>query len=205
MKKTKQVSLQRMRKSWRPFAQNSLSVAVVSAMLAGCGDTEDATIYQGVDDCSGDNPDFAEQCKAAYEYALEEAGRTGPKYNTENECSQEFGANACVQAPRSNWFMPAMTGFMFARMMTNNRPYYSQPMYSSRYSGSIFHDRWVSSDGQDYGSSRYKKSTVKVGRDQMKPKPTATKTMSRGGFGSTVSAKSSWGSSKSSSSKSWGG
>lgn len=207
MKKTKTVSLQRMRKSWRPFAQNSLSVAVVSAILAGCGDSEEAVVYAGVEDCVSDNPDFAEQCKAAYEYALEEAARTGPKYQTENECIQEFGANACVQAPRSSWFMPAMAGYMFARVMTNNRPYYSQPMYSSRYPGSIFYDRWVTSDGYDYGSSRYKKSTVKVGRDQMKPKPSVTKTISRGGFGSTVSAKSSWGSSKSksSSSKSWGG
>ncbi|MGX9417489.1 DUF1190 family protein [Vibrio sp. RC27] len=204
MKKTKHISLDRMRKTWRPFAQNTLSVAVVSAMIAGCGDSEEAVIYQHVDDCISDNPDFAQQCKAAYEYALEEASRTGPKYNTENECIQEFGNNSCVQVNNSSWFMPAMTGFMFARMMNNNRPYYSQPMYYSRYPGSIFYDRWVTSDGYDYGSSKSRRSTIKIGKDQIKPKPTTTRTMSRGGFGSTVSAKSSWSSSKSKS-KSWGG
>jgi uncharacterized protein YgiB involved in biofilm formation len=205
MKRTKVVSLTRMRKNWRPFAQNSLSVAVFAALLSGCGDNEEAVIYQQVDDCVNDNPDFADQCKAAYEYALEEAARTGPKYATQNECVQEFGQNACVQAPQSSWFMPAMTGYMFARLMSNNRPYYSQPMYHSSYPGSIFYNRWVTSDGMDYGSSRYSKSKVNLDKSQMKSKPTVTKTMSRGGFGSTVSAKSSWSSKRSSSSKSWGG
>ncbi len=203
MKKTKSMALDRMRKSWRPFAQNTLSVAVASAILSGCSDpAEKAVVYQKVDDCISDNPRFAEQCRAAYQHALEEASRTGPKYNSENECIQEFGAGACVQAPQSNWFMPAMAGFMFARVMQNNRPYYSQPMYSSRYRGSIFYDRWVTADGYDYGSSRYSRSSVRVDKNQMKPKPATTRTISRGGFGSTVSAKSSWSSSKSSSSSS---
>lgn len=205
LKRTREVSLPRMRKSWRPFAQTSISVAVFSALLSGCGDKEEAVIYQKVDDCISDNPDLADQCRAAYEYALQEAQRTGPKYSTQAECTQEFGYNSCVRAPQSDWFMPAMTGFMFARMLNNNRPYYSQPMYQSSYPGSIFYNRWVTADGYDFGSSRYSKTKVRLEKGQMKSKPTVTKTMSRGGFGSTVSAKSSWGSSRSSSSKSWGG
>ncbi len=208
MKKTKQVRLDRMRKNWRPFAFNSLSLAIVSSLIAGCGDsTEEATIYRQVGDCISDNPEFADQCEAAYQNAVQEAERTAPKYQSEAECVQEFGLDACVRSPNSNWFMPAMTGFMFARMLDGSRPYYSQPMYYSRYPGSIFYDRWVSADGHDYGSSRYRKSTVNVSRDQMKPKATVSRTISRGGFGSTVSAKSSWGSSRSSSStrSSWGG
>ncbi len=218
MKKTRSVTLGRMRKSWRPFAQSTLSVAVASAILSGCSDaSEKAVVYQKVEDCISDNPSFAEQCRAAYQYALAEASRTGPKYKNETECSQEFGAGSCVQTSQ-NWFMPAMTGFMFARMLNNDRPYYSQPMYSSRYPGSIFYDRWVTADGYDYGSSRYSRSSTRIEKKEMKPKPATTKTISRGGFGSTVSAKSSWGSNKSkssssrsksksyrSSSSSWGG
>jgi len=207
MKRSKQVVLASMRKNWRTFSVTPITVAFAGAVLSGCSDnSSDASIYQGLDDCIDDNPNYSSECQAAYQNALEEAERTAPKYQTQNDCVSEFGANACVQSSSNNWFMPAMAGFMFGRMMDNNRGYYSQPMFRSYYPGSIFYDRWTTADGYDYGKSSYKKSKVRVSKDQMKPKPTVNRTISRGGFGSTVSAKSSWSSSKSSSgSKSWGG
>lgn len=205
MKRSKKVVLASMRKDWRAFSVAPVTVAFAGAVLSGCSDnTQEATIYQSLDDCIDDNPNYSQECRAAYQYALEEAERTAPKYRTEYDCVAEFGIDACVQSPRNNWFMPAMAGFMFGRMMDSDRGYYSQPMFRSYYPGSIFYDRWTTADGYDYGRSSYKKSKVRVNREQIKPKPTVSRTISRGGFGSTVSAKSSW-SKSSSGSKSWGG
>ncbi|PSW22250.1 hypothetical protein C9I98_03020 [Photobacterium sanctipauli] len=205
MKRSKQVVLASMRKNWRPLTYTPITAAFASIALSGCSDNDqDAVIYQSLDDCLDDNPSYSEECRSAYQFALQESSRTAPKYNSEYDCEAEFGDNACIQPRGQNWFMPAMAGFMFARMLNNNN-YYSQPMYYSRYPGSIFYDRWTTADGRDYGN-RYKKAKVRVNRDSMKPKPTVSRTISRGGFGSTVSAKSSWGSSRSSSgSKGWGG
>lgn len=211
MKRSKQVVLPSMRKqgkqsSWRMGSAAPISVAFAGVMLSGCSDnSREATIYQGLEDCIDDNPNYSQECRAAYQFALEEAARTAPKYRTEYDCSAEFGVNACMEAPNnSSWFMPAMAGFMFSRMLDDDRRYYSQPMFRSSYPGSIFYDRWTTADGYDYGKSSYRKTKVRVSRDHMKPKPTVSRTISRGGFGSTVSAKSSW-SRSSSGSKSWGG
>ncbi|CAG21924.1 DUF1190 family protein [Photobacterium profundum] len=207
MKRSNQVVLASMRKNWRTFTVAPVTVAF-AGVLSGCTDnSSEASIYQGLNDCVDDNPSYTSECQAAYQNALAEAERTAPKYQTQYDCSAEFGNNACVQSQQNNWFMPAMAGFMFSRMINNNnRGYYSQPMFRSSYPGSIFYDRWTTADGNDYGRSSYKKTKVRVSKDQMKPKATVNRTISRGGFGSTVSAKSSWNSSKSSSgSKGWGG
>ncbi|MCG7585962.1 DUF1190 family protein [Photobacterium sp. OFAV2-7] len=205
MKRSKQVVLASMRKNWRTFSVKPVSVAFAGAFLSGCSDNgSEAVIYHTLDDCLDDNPNYSQECRAAYQEALEEAERTAPKYRSEYDCTAEFGMNACMQTSNNNWYMPAMAGFMFGRMLDRDRGYYSQPMFRSYYPGSVFYDRWTTADGYDYGRSSYKKSKVRVTRDQMKPKPTVSRTISRGGFGSTVSAKSSW-SKSSSGSKSWGG
>ena len=203
MKRSQNVVLPEMRKNWRQFSLAPIYVAVTTAMISGCSDDSVRTnIYGTIDECIYDHPSYAAECKSAYQDALEEASRTAPKYKSIDDCAHEFGFSGCVAAPQNNWFMPAMAGFMFARMVDDRR-YYSQPMFTSTYSRSIFYDDWITADGRTYGKS-YQRGTVSVSRDEFKPKPTVKRTISRGGFGSTVSAKSSWSSSKSSS-KGWGG
>ena len=191
MKRSQDVVRASMRKNWQP-----ITVALTGFALTACGSNEqEAVIYQNLDECTTSNPENSQACESAYEHALQESSRTAPKYRSQNECEAEFGYNACVQPQNSGFFMPMMTGFMFGQMMNNN--YYSQPMYRSTYPGSSFYNRWASADGRDYGRN----ARVRVNRDQMKPKATVNRTISRGGFGSTVSAKSSWGGGN----KSWGG
>ncbi len=60
----------------------------------------------------------------------------------------------------------------------------------------------MTADGQVVGKAG-RTSTYKVSKSSLKPKPVVTKTVSRGGFGSVASAKSSWGGGKRSGS--WGG
>ncbi|GAL04317.1 DUF1190 family protein [Photobacterium aphoticum] len=211
MKRSKHVVLASMRKNWRPTMMAPFTAILAGAALSGCSDpSQDASIYQGLNDCIGDNPDHAEECRAAYQSALEEAARTSPKYASRADCELEFGINACVQAPSNDWFMPAMAGFMFARLINSDNRYYSQPMFRSTYPTSRYYGYWVTSDGYNYGKSSYKKSKVKIKYDDMKPKPAVNRTIKRGGFGSSVSAKSSWSSNRSYSTSSrsrggWGG
>lgn len=208
MKRSKQVVFASMRKCWRPAAMTPITVAVATVAITGCSDNDrKATIYQTLTDCIDDNPGMSQECTTAYKKALTEAARTAPKYDSRYACETEFGNNACIQQEGKSWFMPAMAGFMFYHMYdkhTGGYGYRSQPMFTSYQRGSVFYNDWTSADGYNYGNT-YKKTTVTISDDHMKPKATVNKTISRGGFGSTVSAKSSWSrSSSSSKSSSWG-
>ena len=96
--------------------------------------------------------------------------------------------------------MPFMAGFMVSQLLSP-RPYYSQPIYTSYSPYSPFRSKWVTADGYVFDGD-IRKRNYKVSPSVYKPKPTVTRTVSRGGFGSSVRAKSSWGSS--SRSGSWG-
>ncbi|OEE81780.1 hypothetical protein A1OQ_20555 [Enterovibrio norvegicus FF-162] len=199
MKRSQQVIKPRLRKSWRP-AVPSVTVAAI-VLVSGCSDNgKEMDIYANVTDCIDANPSYTNECRAAYQDAVDDAASTAPKYATRNDCASEFGYDNCVRAPQNNWFMPAMAGFMFGRAI-NNRPYYQQPMFSSTFPGSRYYGDWTSSDGYSYGK-KSRSSKVYVPQDHLKQKPAVSKTISRGGFGSKVAAKSSW---SRSSSKGWGG
>ncbi len=105
MKRSKQVVLGSMRKNWRTFSVKPVSVAFAGAFLSGCSDNgNEATIYQALDDCVSDNPNYSQECRAAYQDALDEAERTAPKYRTENDCVAEFGGKCMYAIP------PTITG-----------------------------------------------------------------------------------------------
>lgn len=198
-KRSKSINLSVMRKS---FSVKPLALGVAAIFLSACGDEQKATVFTTVDECTDANPEFAQKCQTAYEDALREAERTGPKYNTQSDCESEFGHNQCrvVQRDSGSFFMPFMAGYMLSNLMSP-RGYYSQPMFTSYSRYSPYRNRWIGADGYDFGD--YRRRNMRVSEKALKPKPTVTKTMSRGGFGSSVRAKSSWGSS--SKKGGWGG
>lgn len=195
-KRSKFINLSRMRKS--------VSVAPIAAslLLMGCGEEKQvANIYTNLDDCISDNPNAVSQCTLAYENALEEAKRTGPKFASQRDCEYDFGVNQCrsYNSGGSSFFMPFMAGYMLSNLMSPN--YYSQPLFTSYSRYSPHRNSWLGADGRFYGDNRYKR--VKVSKSDFKQKPAVVRTIKRGGFGSTAKAKSSWGSSRSRSG--WGG
>ena len=201
LKRTKRVDLSRMRKG---FAVKPLALGVASVFLSACADDrQPAKVYTSVDDCNQDYPDARQQCQAAYQQAVEEAARTSPKFSSENDCEYEFGPNQCRQVSNDSgsFFMPFMAGYMVSQLLSP-RSYYSQPLFTSYSPYSSFRSRWVSADGHVFDGDIRKRS-YRVSPKRFKPKPTVTRTMSRGGFGSSVRAKSSWGSKSRSSG--WGG
>jgi uncharacterized protein YgiB involved in biofilm formation len=198
-KRSKSINLASMRKS---FSVKPLALGVAAIFLSACGDEQEAAVFTSVNDCTTANPESAEQCKTAYDDALKEAERTGPKYNSQRDCESEFGSNQCttVRNQSGSFFMPFMAGYMLSNLMSP-RGYYSQPMFTSYSRNSSYRNRWIGADGYDFGDNR--RRTMRVSEKSLKPKPTVSKTMSRGGFGSSVRAKSSWGSS--SKKGGWGG
>lgn len=197
MKRSRQVIMAQMRKSWRVTTPAVTVAAIV--LVTGCSDNKEMSIYSSVDDCINENPEHSAQCRAAYQDALATADSTAPKYRSRAECGAEFGSDSCVQSSQNNWFMPAMAGFMFGQII-NNRSY-NQPLFSSTNPRSRYYGGWASSDGYSYGK-KAGRSKVLVPSEHLKAKPAVTRTISRGGFGSKAAAKSSW---SRSSSKSWGG
>jgi len=198
-KRSAHINLSRLRKQ---FAVKPLALGVASVFLSACADDrQEATIYKNADECANKNPEYAQQCETAYKEALAEAERTGPKYDTQRDCESEFGNNQCRNVVRNSgsFFMPFMAGYMLSNLMSPNR-YSHQPMFTSYSPYSSYRYRWIGAGGYDYGDLR--KRNHRVRPDAFKPKPAVTKTMKRGGFGSTVRAKSNWGSSKKSG---WGG
>ncbi|MDT8405959.1 MAG: DUF1190 domain-containing protein [Methylococcales bacterium] len=202
MKRTQSINLARMRKPGTTFLLKPLALAVLSATLSGCGDSQEAKIYNSLEDCRRELPDAPEQCEKAYQDALVKARETAPKFNSRNACEAEFGLGMCDTYRNSsggNWFMPAMAGFMLGRALDNSGSNYyrNQPVFTSRARRSPVYDKWVTADGRRYGDTSRRR--VLTGNKTFKPKPKVTTTRSRGGFGSSSVAKSSWGRS------SWGG
>ncbi|WP_334059626.1 DUF1190 family protein [Alteromonas sp. S005] len=201
MKRTKHINLNSMRKG---FNVKPLALGVASVILSGCGaEKEDATIYTSLEDCKQDFPDAVERCEAAYQTAVDEAMRTSPRFSSEYDCEHEFGPNQCQYVNNSNgsFFMPFMAGYMVSSLLSPSR-YYSQPLYTSYSYNSPFRSRWITADGYVFDGD-IRKRKYRVNKDVYKPKPTVNRTMKRGGFGSSVRAKSSWGSS--SRKGGWGG
>lgn len=205
MKRTKHIDLTRMRKIvGSSFVLRPLAIGVAAA-LVGCSSREEVKVVSSVEDCVDKTPMDEQQCEAAYQRALQEAQRTGPKYGSRAMCETEF--DSCQQASSgSNMWMPLMTGFMVANMLDNrrDRDYYGSGYYNPvyRYSKphSNYYNRLMTADGDVVG--RYGKSSYTVDKSATKPKPTVSRTVSRGGFGSVASAKSSWGGGRSGG---WGG
>lgn len=204
-KRTHNIDLARMRKMVGKPAVKPLLAAIAGVGLAGCSSDEDVRIAYSIEDCADNTGLTEEQCEIAYRRAIQEAQSSAPKFTDERDCEANFGFNNCARDD-NGWFMPALVGFVVAEVIDEvddaiERRHYS-PVYRNR-------DRdLVLSDG---GSIRYGgsgKYSVRKGANApktsvKKPYPKGTKTLSRGGFGSTASAKSSWGGGKSS--RSWGG
>ncbi|GEA05658.1 hypothetical protein KUL42_04190 [Alteromonas sp. KUL42] len=199
-KRSQSINLLSMRKAFRI---KPLALGVASVMLTACGgDKEEAKIYTSIEDCQQDFPDALERCEAAYQTAVDEAMRTSPRFSTEYDCEYEFGPNQCrsVDNGSGSFFMPFMAGYMVSSLLSPSR-YYSQPLYTSYSYNSPFRSRWITADGYVFDGD-IRKRNYRVSKDAFKPKPTVNRTIKRGGFGSSVRAKSSWGSS--SRSGSWG-
>lgn len=199
MKRTQHIDLSRLRKTTHFLPVKPLVIAI-AAVLAGCSPKqEEVRFVTSVSDCATNSGLSMAECEVAYKKALDEAKRTGPKYNNRYECETEFGDNRC-QRSSSGFFTPFMTGFLVSSVINNIGNRYN-PVYSYANPYSNHRDRLMLSDGTVVGRTGSRTYSVPQGTSTKKM-PTARKTVSRGGFGSAASAKSTWGSKRSGG---WGG
>lgn len=197
MKRSKQINLNSMRKVGvtRPLLK-PVALAVASITLVACSEPEqEVRIVSSIDDCIENTEFTAEQCDVAYKKALAEAERTAPRYTSRSRCESEFGYNQCYSSG-NDFFVPFMAGWMVSSLINNTY----NPVYQYRGGGSSYRDRIMTADGSIIG--RAGQQSYRTSKSNLKPKPTVTRTVSRGGFGSVASAKSSWGGGKS---RGWGG
>ena len=206
MKRSKQVIIPRLRKI--PFPRvKPLSLALASLIAGGCSLKEEAHIFKTVEECDTSLKFTRSECQTAYEKALIQAKQTAPRYRTLRDCEYEFGQHQCEQlSSSSNYFMPIMAGFMVSEAFRRHNYYHGYNPLFSYYGGGYSRNRkpvWTTADGDKIAKGH--KTSANVGKSAFKKKPTVTKTISRGGFGSTASAKSSWGGSRGGSRGGWGG
>ncbi len=205
MKRTRHIDLNMMRKDTKKRSfRGPLALGIAAVTLASCSSQEEVMVVNTPEECAATSELTLAECQAAYQQAQEEAERTGPKYRSTYECESEFGSGQCMQSSSGGYFMPMMTGFMIGRMMSGGSSYSGygyNPVYRYNRPYSSNHNKIMTADGTVIGKPGQK--SYRVDKSAMKSKPTVTRTVSRGGFGSMASAKSSWGGG--SKSKGWGG
>lgn len=208
MKRSKFIDLNFMRKVSPKFIVRPIALGVSAAILSACGNSNQEVVFvNNVEDCIANTEFDLQQCEAAYQQALAEAERTGPKYRSMQTCESEFGTGQCMQQSSGSFFMPLMAGFLINELLFDrDRRYYSgyyNPVYRYNRPYSKYHDVIMMADGTTIG--KHGKKKFKLDKSVTSRKPAVTRTVSRGGFGSVASAKSNWGGGKSRSSRGWGG
>ena len=119
MKRSKSINLALMRKKPSNNLLKSLALGVAATSLAGCDDSEDVEVVTSILDCVDDTVMSVEQCRTAYQNALNESERIGPKYPTEDGCESEFGDGQCRRNSFGS-FTPLMVGYLFANNLWDN-------------------------------------------------------------------------------------
>lgn len=199
--KRSRIDIDRMRKQQGKTTLGTLVkygavIAGGTFLLKGC-DAEDARVYTSVADCEDDNLLEQAQCKPAYQQALSSWHQEAPRYRQLTDCEYDFGQDSCKSLSQS--YIPHMAGFMLPnngsdsdveldfdrpRGLTRSKQYYS-PAFR----------KWTTADGAVMGSVGTR--NLSVSESSFKPLKGSSAVLGRGGFGRTVS-------SRSSSSSSWG-
>lgn len=80
-------------------------------------DTQENLVYNSLGDCRAGGQLSAQQCETAFSEATAARLKDAPKYNSQNECEAQYGANGCSTATigGAQYFIPALAGFMLAR------------------------------------------------------------------------------------------
>jgi len=178
--------------------------------LAGCNDeskSEEARVYESVEQCVKDGVYTEKYCRDSFEAAQKVHPQAAPHYASKSECEADFGAARCQQPAASGTsggesspWIPAMAGFLVGQVVSNLTHSLSQPLYrpdvGRRDWGGISSPR-----SYDPGSWRTG-GNVEVGRTTgtttLRPDvfsrsntgsvPQSTTTVSRGGFGARASS-----------------
>jgi uncharacterized protein YgiB involved in biofilm formation len=197
-----------------------LMVPVATLLLAGCSDneqTEQALVFNSVEECSQSGLSTAEQCASDWESAKTVHPTVAPKYTDKYQCEADFGMGKCESVNSSGSstgvFMPMMMGFMAANMLNRgNVNQFGSPNYAQQ--SSSRNTSTMSGSGGSYSrfgsqplyKSRYDQESFRTGDNtpianksglaSVKPSQVqspAGNVVARGGFGSQGAMRSTFG------------
>lgn len=187
-----------------------LMAVTVPAVLAGCEDEPSGKVLTSREECAAQTEIAPAECEKAYDQALVEHEKLAPRFESESQCNEQFGA--CQPAPQSNAaagghsYMPSMSGFLIGYALSQAmqpRGYYGiggvSPLYRDYRSGG-----YLRPGGELVGKS----SGTVYGKQGATALPARAVTVSRAGFGSSAAARGGFGGSRASGSSrgsSWGG
>ncbi|QQQ01330.1 DUF1190 domain-containing protein [Lysobacter enzymogenes] len=183
-----------------------LMAVAAPAVLAGCDDDPSGKILTSREECTVQTEISREECEKAYGQALVEHEKVAPRFESQQECNQQFGACTPLQGQQANasqpYYIPPMTGFLLgyaaSQLMSGGNRYYHiggvSPLYRDYQGG-----RYLKPDGKQISTHSGTVYGRKAGDTAL---PARAVTVSRAGFGSSAAARGGFGRSSSSSSSS---
>ncbi len=161
----------------------------VPLLVTACGGprSDERLAYEDVQQCIQDGRVSKDVCEQEYQSALQARAQQS-HFSNLNDCSAQYGdqCRPYVTSGGDHWFVPALTGFMIGRMLGHrNDGYYGGGYWGHGWNGPVYRDR---PDRDRWGGYAYR-----PGSGDSIHAPTTAETLSRGGFGSSGAARSSWG------------
>ncbi len=169
-----------------------LLMSAAPLMLTACG-SDDATsegLYTSVDACVEQTNDRY-TCQEAFAQATAKAETESPRYESREDCIAAHGEGQCEQRKTStghSYFMPMMTGFLLGQMLRGGQSagFAGNPAYRDRAGN------WQRPAPGAAGGV-YRAGSAGAAMAPINAQPNKAPTVSRGGFGSSSSSRSSSG------------
>ena len=181
----------------------AVGVILVASVWSMTGeDPQENLVYNSLSDCRAAGQLTAQQCETAFAEASAARLKDAPKFQSQTACETQYGANGCSSATigGAQYFIPALAGFTLARGLSGGQQ--AQPLMPPTAAacppGSTLPEcqqarsSSSSSSGGSYGGSRSRAYSTTSGRaitaafspGSRSGGTAATRTASRGGFGS---------------------
>jgi uncharacterized protein YgiB involved in biofilm formation len=152
-----------------------------SASAEGSWDTRVEGAFQSMDECVASGTATASECEAAYRTAANQAAENAPKFGSQADCEQEFGAGQCQQRTEANgtsMFMPLLAGFMLGRLLSGGNRAPASPLFRRG-------DSLRTPDGQFAGRTRPTTAAPAATTTRTAQAQNGSRAVSRGGFGTS--------------------
>jgi len=177
-------------------------ISTVPILFSACSQQTPAVqdkAYSSVADCTAAGQFTQDECTAQYNNAMAQHLQTAPRFNSIDSCAQQYGYDQCQphrDSSGQSFFLPALAGYMVGRALSQQNDYRrDDPRYG--YAGGSY----GAYSSQPLYKTRDDRTTWRTAGNEPVPaanipaaKPmTTAETLSRGGFGSSSAARSSWG------------
>jgi len=171
----------------------TLMAAALPAAMAGCESPPTGIVLLSKQDCSASAELPVTECEAAYEIARKQHAAVAPRFEDPYQCMSQFGECTPVSEAGATRWLPPMGGFLLGYTLANLGNERERQTYT--YSGSLplYRDYHTREFLKPSGEAIARSTGTVYGSSGKAAPPARAITVSRAGFGSTSSARSSFG------------